>query len=351
MGLPDQVLESLPDAVVVVGEGRRIAWLNRAAEALLATSRQEAVGKPSVNFMTLRDSSGRDAGECLPVGRRAEMSKGLPEREYELVRPSGSWLPVSMRCSYVKDERGVVRQVVCVIRDARAQRRMDLRTVELISTVSHEIRSPLTSIKGYTQMILKRWDLFSDDDKKSFLGAVNQDADRVKRLLDELLDISRLESGRLKLRLQPVDVSEVAARVARDLGPRSENHSVELDPIGKVPSVIADADKVAQVLTNLVENALKYTEKGKITIRTRAAGAGVEVTVSDEGEGIPEAQLPGLFRKFVRRERAGSPSGTGLGLYISKRLIEVHGGHLTATSKIGAGSAFAFTLPPEPGAA
>ena len=344
---PGSILSLLPDAVVVLEEGPRIAYLNRAAESLIGTTLGAAAGQPPGELFIVRDSTGRRLDECLPLGRRASKSRGIPEGDYELTRSDGDWLPVSLVAAYEKDADGIVRRVVLAMRNAKARRGMDMRTVELISTVSHEIRSPLTSVKGFTQTLLKRWELFDDEQKKEMLGAVNEDADRVKRLLDELLDVSRLESGRLKLRVQQVDVGLMASKVAERLGDRSEDHRIEMDVPNGLPTVMADPDKVEQVLTNLVENALKYTDGGTVTLSVRASDEGVAVRVVDEGQGIPQAALPRLFRKFYRRDRAGSPTGTGLGLYISKRLIEAHGGELVAASTPGSGSTFSFTLPVE----
>ncbi|HVL80771.1 MAG TPA: ATP-binding protein [Actinomycetota bacterium] len=346
MASASDVLDILPDAVVVLGPGPRIEYLNRAAEGLLSTSAEKALGRPSGEVFVLRDSSGRRLDECLPLGRRSPISRGIPEGDYELAR-SGGYLPVSLLAAYQKAPDGTVERVVLTMRSARARRGMDLRTVELISTVSHEIRSPLTSVKGFTQTLLKRWDLFDDTAKREMLAAVNEDADRVKRLIDELLDVSRLESGRLKLNLQAVDVPALVTKVTERMRDRSGEHSLETEGDPDVPSVQADPDKVEQVVTNLVENALKYTDGGRVTVRTRASSNGVSVSVSDEGEGIPAVHLSRLFRKFYRRDRAGSPTGTGLGLYISRRLIESHGGELVATSEPGAGSTFTFTLPVE----
>lgn len=344
---PSDILELLPDALVVLAEGPRIEFLNAAAQSLIGTTTERSVGRPPGEVFVIRDAGGRRLDECLPLGRMSPVSRGIPEGDYELIRAGGDWLPVSLVGSYDKDDAGVVRRVILAMRSAKARRGMDMRTVELISTVSHEIRSPLTSVKGFTQTLLKRWELFDDDAKRDMLGAVNEDADRVKRLIDELLDVSRLESGRLKLRLQAVDLVPLARKVTDRMAERSANHTVNVEIEGEPPSVLADPDKIEQVLTNLVENALKYTEKGTVTVRVFPEALHLVVSVSDEGDGIPAAQLPRLFRKFYRRERAGSPTGTGLGLYISRRLIETHGGQLEATSEPGSGSVFRFSLPIE----
>ncbi|HYI60967.1 MAG TPA: HAMP domain-containing sensor histidine kinase [Acidimicrobiales bacterium] len=218
--------------------------------------------------------------------------------------------------------------------------------IELIATVSHELRSPLTSIKGFTSLLLSRWDGIADDRKQEMLEQVRHDADRVTRMLTELLDISRLEKGRLHLRTRIVDLPALARSVVDKVALEEEALEVELSFPDDLPEVLADADKVEQVLTNLVENAAKYASPEGLRIEgaVAAGGAVVAVAVHDRGPGIPPEDLPRVFERFFRRE-VGRPTGTGLGLWISRGLVEAHGGTLTAASVAGQGSTFTFTLP------
>ncbi|MEX0875230.1 MAG: HAMP domain-containing sensor histidine kinase [Actinomycetota bacterium] len=218
------------------------------------------------------------------------------------------------------------------------------RTVELIATVSHEIRSPLTTIKGFTRTLIDRWDRLTDETKLDMLRAMDADADRVTRILNELLDVSRLEAGTLTLHRRPVELRELTSEVIEALGKRSERHIVELAP-GSEAEVYGDPDKLRQVLTNFIENAQKYTETGTITITCTSEDDGGVVRVSDHGAGIPEDDIPELFEKFARRDSPGSPSGTGLGLYICKGLVEAHGGLIGVESHVGTGSTFWFRIP------
>jgi signal transduction histidine kinase len=224
------------------------------------------------------------------------------------------------------------------------QRRKPDATAEIIATVSHEIRSPLTTIKGFTKTLIDRWDRLSDEAKLDMLRAVNADADRVTRLLTELLEVSRIEAGKLQLRLQRVDVRELAESVVTEMATRSEKHTVRLAD-GDTVEARADPDKMRQVLNNLVENALKYTDGGDVVVAYVQDESWVEVSVRDEGPGIPVSQQKDLFGKFARRELAGAPSGTGLGLYISKALIEAHDGEMGVSSKEDTGSTFWFRVP------
>jgi signal transduction histidine kinase len=176
------------------------------------------------------------------------------------------------------------------------------------------------------------------------LTQINHDADRVTRLVTELLDISRLETGRLVLRRQLVDVPALAATVVEKLAMQYEGMDCTLDFGSDVPKVYADPDKVEQVVTNLVENAAKYASPDGIRVVGRVEGTSLVVSVHDRGEGIPAADLPRVFTKFFRRDH-GKPTGSGLGLWISRGLVEAHGGRLVATSREREGSVFTFTLP------
>ncbi|MCU1351239.1 MAG: sensor signal transduction histidine kinase [Acidimicrobiales bacterium] len=217
----------------------------------------------------------------------------------------------------------------------------------VVSTVSHELRSPLTSIKGYTSLLLNRWDRLGDDDKRMMLQQVNHDADRVTRLVTELLDISRLQTGRLTLHCQDVDLAGLAASVVEKVRMGHPDLDAALSFPADLPVADADPDKIEQVLTNLLENAVKYASPVGLRVEGSLAGDQVRVAVVDRGDGIDPGDLERIFEKFFQH-RDGRPTGTGLGLWISRGLVEAHGGALTAESSSGVGSTFAFTLPLAP---
>ncbi len=220
----------------------------------------------------------------------------------------------------------------------------------VVAAVGHELRSPLTSIRGYTSLLLNRWDRIGDDDKTLMLRQIHHDAERVTRLINELLDISRLESGRLTLARRAVNLADVASSVVASVGLTVDGLDASVDIDDGCPPVSADADKIEQVLANLVENAVKYGSPVGLRIEGRATDldgrAAVAITVRDTGPGIAPTDLPRVFDRWFQREH-GRPTGTGLGLWISRGLVEAHGGHLTVASAPGEGAAFTFTLPME----
>jgi signal transduction histidine kinase len=325
-------LEALPGAVVVVDAGGAVLEANAEAVAL--------VGRALVG-VGLQELIEGFAGWPRAAGLRSVT--GVPENEVTLRRGDGSTIPALVTARY-RRKGGSLAGAVVTIRPTRRRGRHTQSGIEIVSTVSHELRAPLTSVKGYTSLLLNRWDRIDDEQKKLMLGQVHHDADRVTRLVTELLDISRLETGRLHLRRQLVDLPAISRSVVEKVGLEYGGLECLVEFPDAFPRVYADPDKIEQVLTNLVENAAKYASPTEMRVVGRSIDGRVEVAVHDVGEGIPAADLPRVFTKFFRRDH-GKPTGSGLGLWISRGLVEAHGGQLSATSKVGQGSVFAFTLP------
>ncbi|MBW3621652.1 MAG: HAMP domain-containing histidine kinase [Actinobacteria bacterium] len=336
----DAAFDLLPEAVVVVGrEDRRIRHVNDRAVALLAVGRDD-LGEPFAKAVPLIDDAGNVCSDVIaPAGRSVDR---LAERVLRVVLPDGRKRPVSVAGRIVGDE------VVLTFRSAGRRERVDAARSDLVATVSHEIRSPLTSVKGFTKTLLLKWERFSDEQKRTMLETVNEDADRVTRLLGELLDVSRIDAGRVQLHRQRVDVGAVALRVAEKVSHRPEGagRDVSIVAAGELPSIHADPDKVEQILTNLVENALKYAPESSVRVEVSADGAsgGVHIAVSDDGPGIPHDQTRRIFEKFGRG-RGQRRAGTGLGLYITRGLAHAMGGDVTCESTVDVGSTFRVRLP------
>ena len=338
--------DELPDGMLVADDDGTVVVVNAAACRLLGRAADQSVGRDYRDVIPLTDPSGRDWWACTDPYGGLRSRTGQPERQLSLLGPGGQ--PVRdllVTARYVRDDRGAVRRLVVAMRDAAARDRLERNRADLISTVAHELRSPLTSVKGFTATLLAKWDRFNDDQKKVMLETVNADADRVTRLLADLLDVSRIDAGRLELHRQVVDLEHAirkafAGRIAS--GERESRFVLKVS--GSLPEMWLDPDKVDQIVGNLVENALKYGA-GTVTVTLHGTPAGAEVTVSDEGEGIPEELLARVFTKFWRRGDGGRRQGTGLGLFIVKGLIEAHGGEITAGRAPSGGAQFRFTLP------
>jgi PAS domain S-box-containing protein len=340
-------LDRLLEAVIVLDADRKITGWRGAAERLFGYSEAEALGRGVDDLLSPRDANDNPSAiGPTPALSRMRMVKGMPEMEVLTTAKDGREMWLGVTCGIERDGSGAITGTVVVARDINRRKKVDLAKTEVISAVSHEIRSPLTSIKGFTSTLLSKWERFDDETKRHLLLTINSDADRMARLIGELLDVSRLESGRLQLQRRQVDLVELADAVVERLKDRSEVHDLQMMLPGGFPQVYADPDKIEQVLTNLVENAVKYTEEGEVTISGAPEDGHVTVSVSDQGDGIPEAHHSQIFGKFYRRgERSDNPSGTGLGLYISKGLVEAHGGRIWVEEAPGGGARFSFTIP------
>lgn len=319
-------LDALPDATLVLDADRRLVALNRAARELLGDGTDAAVGQPVGTALDVRRPGGAPAlrDDLPPEGVEVDLT-------FRAVDGTDVPATATLRCS--------AETSVLSLRPSGER-----SGIAIISTVSHELRSPLTSVKGYTSLMLSRWDRLKDEQKRTMLEQVHHDADRVTRLVTELLDISRLETGRLVLRRQMVDLPELAASVVDKVRIGIPDLECSVTFADDLPRVYADPDKIEQVLTNLVENAAKYGSPKAMRVVGEVDGTAVAVSVRDTGAGIPADDLPRVFTKFFRRDH-GRPTGTGLGLWISQGLVEAHGGQLTATSVLGEGSTFRFTVP------
>ena len=367
--------DELPDGVVVADGVGRITVFNRVAARLTGLDPSEVIGKFVFDVLPLRDAEGRDWWLC------ADPYHGLPIRtrhpERSLYLADGTEILVSV--GYVREDRPkggarsarAVRRLVISLRGAKQRERLERSRAELVSTVAHELRSPLTSVKGFTATLLNKWGRFTDDQKRVMLETVNADADRVTRLITELLDVSRIESGRMEVHRQLVDVPDRARKiVAGRVAAGDAEDRFRLEVVDGLPETWLDADKIDQILGNLVENAVRHGA-GIVTIVVEPAqlegeerpaeepgaqvaglaAAAVAVSVRDQGEGIAPDVAPRVFRQFWRgKPRAGSRrgqhgGGTGLGLYIVKGLVEAHGGTIDVRRAPGGGAEFRFIVP------
>ena len=346
MTVPGGLLDSLPDAVLQLDRGYCVVAANATACRLTGYPDNALIGQDCRTLLKARRRDGHAAGaEGWHPSTRLRTVRSMSEQEITIRTASGRDVKVFVAGSYQRGDDGELCGAVLVLREAGRRAHQAATGIEIVSTVSHELRSPLTSVKGYTSLLLNRWGRLRDDQKQMMLEQVNHDADRVTRLVTELLDISRLETGRLVLRPQLVDLARLAALVVEKV--RFENADLEatLSFSDNFPKVYADPDKIEQVLTNLVENACKYASpKGLEVVGAAGPGNEVSVTVTDKGEGIPAADLNKVFTKFYRRSE-GRPTGSGLGLWISRGLVEAHNGRLIAASNPGQGTSFRFTLP------
>lgn len=338
-------VEDLPVAVVVLDADRVIISANDAMGVLLLCDAKDLIGCDIFEAVRPRTP----AGQNLLNGRwhkSASLSSThrIAEQELVLLRADGKEIDVLVDGAYDRDENHALTGATLLVRQRLRGPRRPRSGVRIVSAVSHELRSPLTSVRGYTSLLLKRWGEIEDEERRVMLQQVDRDARRISRMISELLDIARLEAGRLQLNRVNIELPELLRDVLTSVEVSYPDIEISLDKPADFPSVWADPDKVQQVLTNLLENACKYASPKGIAVQFRDVDGDISVSVADHGRGIPEADVPLLFQQFFKSTE-GRPSGTGLGLWISRGLIEAHGGTMTVESVTDVGSTFTFTLP------
>ena len=347
VGDAQSLADALPDGVVVVGADERVDLVSAPAARMLGERGPEGlVGRSASEVLRLQDQDGRAWWSCNRPFAGLSTVTGIPEQSWLL--PDGTEVLVAARVLRPR-AGGPVEGLTVVLRSGRGRARLDRERSDLVATVAHELRSPLTGVKGFVQAMLNRWDKLTDEQKKLMLTTVSADSDRLSRLIAELLDVARIDTGRLQLYPRPCDavtlvrrvVESVAAGTARDIDLALPDGVEEIE-------VLADPDKLTQVVTNLVENAVRHGE-GQVVVALGIATSGEQgdtpcatITVTDEGEGIPAELRRRVFTKFWK---GGARGGSGLGLYLVGGLVKAHGGHVTIDDAPGGGARIAVGWP------
>lgn len=327
-------LDLLPDGVVVADAEGRVTAINAvAAEMLDAGPAGSALGRPLDEVLALTDHDAQAWTAANAPYDGLPTRKAVPEQAWLL--PDGTEVLVTARLH--RDTRiGPVRSVAISLRSGRGRARLDRDRSDLVATLAHELRSPLTGVKGFVHALLARWDKLTDEQKRLMLTTAGADADRLSRLITELLDVARIDTGRLQLHRKPTDLVAKVERVHQSISVATST-PIEVEAEPGLPPADVDPDKVMQVLTNVVENAVRH---GSGTVRVHVGRwtedpSYVAVTVTDEGEGIPVELRKRVFTKFWTASRGG---GSGLGLYIVSGLVKAHGGVVTVDDRPGGGA-------------
>jgi signal transduction histidine kinase len=314
-------VDELPDGVVIADAEGVVTVVNREARRLLGSSVE--VGRHLSEVMALQDQESCDWYSTTKPYDGLGSRVGLTEQSW--LTSNGTEVLVTGRINRT-GRFGPVASVAMVIRSGRGRARLDRDRSDLVATVAHELRSPLTGVKGFVSTLLSKWDRLNDEQKKLMLTTVHSDSERLSRLITELLDVARIDTGRLPLYPRPVDTRAVVERCVDSV--RAGTHRpIESSYAEDLPQLFADPDKLTQVVTNVVDNAIRH---GDGTVRVSAQPvtapyAGVLIRVDDEGEGIAEEIRARVFTKFWKH---GVRGGTGLGMYIVNGLVRVHGGEV-----------------------
>lgn len=331
----DELWDLLPDGVVVADASGTVVLVNAVARRMLGGS--AIPGTALSAALTLQDQDAQDWYSVNQPYAGLDSRTGIPEQACLL--EDGT--EVLVTASINRDDRhGPVESVALVLRSARGRERLDRDRSDLVATVAHELRSPLTGVKGFVTTLLSKWDRLNDEQKKLMLTTVSTDAERLSRLITELLDVARIDTGRLPLYPREIDAVPILERVV-DSVRAGTSRAIATEHANERAAAFADPDKFVQVATNLVDNAVRHGE-GRVTVTTESGPLGLRITVDDQGEGIPEALRHRVFTKFWNR---GARGGSGLGMYIVNGLVRVHGGELSILDAPGGGARIVVDWP------
>ena len=328
------ILDTMADGVIVVNSNGQVELMNLSAEWMLESPNREADRIQLAEVV-------RDDG-ILQLVSEARATRQTRQAELELVHRRRFLNVIATPLSEGSDEG-----VLLTLQDVTSLWQVETTRREFVSNVSHELRSPLAAIRAMTET-LQDGALNDTDTAQDFLTRILNDTQRMTTMVNDLLVLSRLESGQAPIHLAPVSLESVVAEIESrfDVSPDHERLKLETNVPDGIPLVMGEADKLNQVLANLVENAVKVTgDGGLISISANATDRWVEVKVSDNGIGIAREHLPHVFERFYKVDRSRRDGGTGLGLAIVKHLVQAHGGDIKVESDEGEGSAFSFTLP------
>ena len=339
--------DDYPDGVLIAGPDGTVTYVNDRIRAMARADGDEMLGMHLSEAVPFDDLNGNSWYDCSRPYDGLNSRKRISERAWW--SPKGSEYLIT--ATLVRDSRGgPVQKVVVSVRNARIRNQRDRERSDLVATVAHELRSPLTGIKGFTSTLLTKWDKFSEQQRQLMLETVDADADRLSRLITELLDAARIDAGRLTLRRGPVKLDEVVRHVLTNVsGGATDPFDIN---IGDDLNLIwGDSDRIHQVITNLVENAGRHGFGLREVVVQNAAhpesdpgigDGGVSLQIHDNGPGIPVEMRQRVFSRFWR---SGPGAGSGLGMYIVRGIVEQHGGVIDIDDAEGGGAQIRVWLP------
>jgi len=345
----DALFEGAADGIVVVDRGLRLVRYNDAMQSLCGHVRSRVLGGLAPVVLHFESTDGEPLeGDAYPL--RAVLTDGKPRTmELLLFEAGGDRRWISGTFSPIRDpETKEPFYVLAILRDITSQKEMEQLQRDFVSIVSHELRAPLTAIKGFAKTLVMKDDELSPATRREFLSTVNEQAERLARLVDDLLQVSRIDAKRVRVEWTEIDIDIAIHDLLGQFHSKWGSRRVIIDTARGLPLLRADRSKLDEILINLIDNAIKYSPAWTpVRVAARVVADEIEVAIQDRGFGIAPEDVAQLFQKFHRISSVATRDigGTGLGLYIVKGLVEAQGGRVWVESVPGAGSTFAFTVP------
>jgi PAS domain S-box-containing protein len=348
-GRLDALLDSAADGILILNSDHTIERCNIAFEKLFGKPRDEIYNKTHAEIIHWANRP-----EGLTLEEAEKNGWPLTQNAYlyvegDLERPEPPSLPVGITYAPLLDSNGTLRNVIATVRDITKFRTAEEIKNTFVSVVSHELKTPVALIKGYVSTLRREDAKWDKNVIRDSLAVIEEEADHLAAMIEDLLDATRLQAGGLTTSLSDVSLPALTEHLVERFRTQSKHHAFVLEFPDKFPVVIADERRISQVISNLLSNAIKYAPKGEIRISGQSRPEQVIVCISDQGPGIDPSDIPFVFDRFYRSQKAvRNTKGAGLGLYLAKSIIEAHGGRIWVDTKPDAGARICFSLPRQP---
>jgi len=345
----DALLTSIGEGVLAFDQNEKIIMLNTTGEYITGYLEEEVLAKSPNEVLQFSDKQRKPIpSQDLPMKKVLSLGKPVTQSEIYLRKRNEEFFPAWLSCAATRDADDKVIGGIIVFRDISEELQVEQMKQELISIATHELRTPITGIKGYLDMILEGDTGKVNPETQETIGEIVKINQRLADLVDDLLNVGRIEQGRIEMRPVSMDLDKLIIDVVGELSIQAKDKNLELKySKTATPQVKADPERVRQVLINLIGNAIKYTPSGQVEVHVETSGKEVVTYVQDTGLGMNGEAQKRLFEKFyrVKNEKTRMITGTGLGLWITKQLVEKQGGKIRVESAEGKGSTFSFSLP------
>lgn len=342
----DALLESAADGILILTKDHSIERCNQAFERLYGQPKMEIQNRQHAEVIRWVHPPEGLTLEQAEAGSWPLTSNAYLYVEGDLARAEPSPVPVGITYAPLLDSNGKLRNIIVTVRDISRFRTAEEIKNTFVSIVSHELKTPVALIKGYVSTLRREDASWDKDVIKDSLAVIEEEADHLAAMIEDLLDASRLQAGGMVPNLADLSLPALAERLAQRFQTQSQKHNIQVDFPDDFPIILADENRISQVLSNLLTNAIKFAPQGDISIRGQARPDQVILCVSDQGPGIEPGDIPYIFDRFFRSEKAvKNTKGAGLGLYLARAIVEAHGGRMWVDPQPNSGARICFSLP------